>query len=263
MSGRFRCLGTAILSCSLTLTPFAQQPVGTAAPKPEAQLIKIKTNEVLLDVVANDKKGRPIQDLKPEEIEVYEDGVKQALTGFRLVGGAPSADKKVPAKNDVRPSAEAVATPGTPAIGQAEVAPLNLVTLLFDHLPVNRVMPVRDAALNFVDNSVTSEMLVRVMVVGQKLYLIEQYTNDRAKLRKAVERAVSTVEKSFAEQSSKLAAELTKQVEAAQAPDQAEQTPVLLARLSLDTLSFSDKMSSEVRSNYHVFSLLPFARAVV
>lgn len=262
MSERFRCLGTAILSFSLSLTPFAQQPTNPVAPRLEAQQFKIKTNEVLLDVVANDKKSRPIQDLKPEEIEVYEDGVRQTLTGFRLIGGPLPADKKTPPKNDVGLSSEAVASPGSPATEQAETAPLNLVTLLFDHLPVNRVMPVRDAALNFVDNSVTSEMLVRVMVVGQKLYLIEQYTNDRAKLRKAVERAVSTVEKSFAEQSNKLAAELTKQVEATPTPEQANQTQqALLARLSLDTLSYSDKMSREVRSNYHVFSLLPFARA--
>jgi VWFA-related protein len=258
MFAGFRSVTAVALSLSLIFPAFAQQAAPPAAANPEPQLVKIKTNEVLLDLVVNDKKGKPILDLKPEEIEVYEDGVKQTLTQFRQVGAALPNEK-----NAVKP-AEAAPVPAADAAATAkpETPPLNLVTLLFDHLPVNRVMPVRDAALNFVDNSVTRDMLVRVMVVGQKLYLIEQYTNDRAKLRKAVERAVSTVEKSFVEQSNRWAAELTKQVEAAaKEPEQANNQAVLLAQLSVDTLTFSDKLSREVRSNYHVFSLLPFARA--
>lgn len=260
MVGGLRCLVASALSLSLVFPAFAQQPA-TQIAKPDAQLLKIKTNEVLLDIVINDKKGRPIQDIRPEEIEVYEDGVKQTLTEFRRVGALlnkESKDKDTPKPTD---ATTATSSAGTTATG-SEAAPLNLVTLLFDHLPVNRVMPVRDAALNFLDNSITNDMLVRVMVVGQKLYLIEQYTNDRTKLRKAVERAVNTVEKSFVEQSNRLAADLTKQIEAAaKAPELASAPQTLLARLSLDTLEFSDKMSREVRSNYKVFSLLPFARA--
>jgi len=47
--------------------------------------VRIGSEEVLLDIVARDKKGRPITDLKADEIEVYEDGVKQQINSFRKV----------------------------------------------------------------------------------------------------------------------------------------------------------------------------------
>ena len=34
-----------------------------------------------------DKKGRPIKDLKPEELTITDSGTKQSVTGFRLVQG--------------------------------------------------------------------------------------------------------------------------------------------------------------------------------
>jgi VWFA-related protein len=263
MSGRFRSPLAMVrvigISFSLFLSAFAQQPSAPTASAQERPPIKIKTSEVLLDLVVNDKKGKPIRDLKAEEIEVYEDGVKQAVSQFRIVGSELTTGKKPDKKPQTAPPV-AGATP--PSASAESFSQPNLVTLLFDHLPVSRTLPVREAALYFVDNSVADNMLVRVMVVGQRLYLIEQFTNDRAKLRKAVERAVGTVEKSFAERSDALAAELTQQVEtASKNPEQSAATPAQLARFSLDTLSASKKMSSESPGKYHIFSLLPFARA--
>ena len=68
------------------------------------EVIRAVTQEVLLDVVVRDHKGRLIRDLRPEEIEVYDDGVRQKLTSFRLVTGsdvaglgseAPSSPKRL------------------------------------------------------------------------------------------------------------------------------------------------------------------------
>ncbi|MGH9800115.1 MAG: VWA domain-containing protein, partial [Blastocatellia bacterium] len=249
-----RALSTVALSCSLIFPSFAQQPQSGQSPE---QAVKIRTNEVLLDVTLQDKKGRPVRDIRQEEIEVYEDGVKQTISKFTLIGETP----KPTGQDSGKPSEAATAQPATPP-------QLNLVTMIFDHLPVQRVQLVRDAAFNFVDNSLAKNVLVRVMVVGQKLYLIEQFTNDRAKLRKAVERATSTVEKAHAENSRRIAGELetiaaessplsaiTESINAPASPQS------LLAKLSLDSLSGSEKVSQEVKSNLHVFSLLPFARA--
>lgn len=226
----------------------AQQPSGQ-------QPVKIKTSEVMLDVVVTDKNGRPVRDLKADEIEIYEDGVKQTAFKFSVVGAAANREKRTPTppKED-----------GAMTIATAAPPQLNLVTMIFDHLPANRVQPVRDAGYNFVDNSVTSDMLVRVVVIGQKLYVIEQFTNDRAKLRKAVERATGTVEKSFAEISNRIANELKPLAGDEANADAANPSPdpkALLARLTLETLAGSEKMSREGKRNLHVFSLLPFARA--
>ena len=44
--------------------------------------IRSTAQEVLLDMVFRDKKGRAIRDVRPEEIHIAEDGVEQKLTSF-------------------------------------------------------------------------------------------------------------------------------------------------------------------------------------
>ena len=44
--------------------------------------------QVLLDLVVRDKHERMVRDLTQNDIEVYEDGVKQDVRSFRLVSGA-------------------------------------------------------------------------------------------------------------------------------------------------------------------------------
>jgi len=251
MTRAARWLTVILICCAFVISSSGQQQPTPAAQTP----VKIPTNEVLLDVVVHDKKGRPVRDLKPEDLEVYEDGVRQTPSKFTLVGDAQanSAKSGSTVENDI-------ATNST--------TQLNLVTLLIDHLTAQRVQQVRDAAYSFIDNSLADNVLVRVMVVGRRLYVIEQFTNDRAKLKKAVERATGTVEKSFAEISNRIATELQ--------PIASENSPLAaiseslhslpsaeaqLAKLTLDTLAASEKLSNEVKSNLHVFSLLPFARA--
>lgn len=235
-----RWLLIGFLTFSLTFSIAAQQPL-TKEP------VKIRTSEVLLDILVRDKKGRPINDLRAEEIEIFEDGVKQTMTKFTAIG------KPIDNKKTAGPAEQEAVDTG----GESQPAPLNLVTLLFDHLPAVRVQPVRDAALNFLDNSITDNMQVRVMVIGKRLYLIEQFTKDKARLRKAIVTATGTVEKTFIENSDRLAAELRPVAEQSSSDDSAS----LLARVSLDTLTGSEKLSREVKTNHHIFPLLPFSRA--
>lgn len=63
---------------------FAQQPSPTPTPTrttqerlqlPEADdVVRITTNLVQVDAVITDKDGKLVTDLKPEEVEIYEDG---------------------------------------------------------------------------------------------------------------------------------------------------------------------------------------------
>ena len=50
--------------------------------------VRTTVDEVLLDLIVRDKKGKPVTDLKPEDLTVFDNGVKQTLTSFRLVSGA-------------------------------------------------------------------------------------------------------------------------------------------------------------------------------
>src|SRR5579864_7056222 len=80
-----------LCGCSLWGQSQAAQETSTQAI-PTNTTIRSTSQEVVLDMVFRDKKGRTIRDLKPEEIHISEDGLDQKLTSFRLVEGkAPAA----------------------------------------------------------------------------------------------------------------------------------------------------------------------------
>ena len=63
-------------------------PLAAQAPSPAAEptaVIHATTREVLLDFVARDRHHHAITDLRPEEVEVYEDGVLQKVNSFRNI----------------------------------------------------------------------------------------------------------------------------------------------------------------------------------
>src|ERR1035441_5700149 len=71
------------LCCILTGPVLAQN-----APQAESgPTIRATVNEVALDLVVRDKKGRLVKNLKPGDVEIYEDGVRQEIRSLRLVGG--------------------------------------------------------------------------------------------------------------------------------------------------------------------------------
>ena len=140
-----RCLVTfIILLGGLAWPPTLAQ---TPAPTP-AQTLKIGAKEVLLDVIVRDKKGRNLRDLKPEEIEIYEDGVKQTIHSFRLTESDPATGK----------------TLSPTAIPLDVEHPINLVTMVFDNLDNSSRKLAREAALDFVNNPALSNVLISVYV---------------------------------------------------------------------------------------------------
>lgn len=52
-------------------------------PQPE-EVLKVDTDLVSLDVVANDSEGRPVRNLKPNDFKIYIDNVEQPLAFFQL-----------------------------------------------------------------------------------------------------------------------------------------------------------------------------------
>src|SRR5262249_7753554 len=107
---KYRVLSIAMAAALLAPLPAPAQQV--AIPT-----VKTTVDEGLLDLIVRDKKGKPVTDLKTEDLNVLDNNVKQALTSFRLVSGA-----------------EAVATSGA----HTSLDPLRqirVVTLAFDAMP--------------------------------------------------------------------------------------------------------------------------------
>ncbi len=69
----------------LGFTVFGQTAVPTPPPLIDDEVVKISTALIQLDVSVTDKKGNPVKDLKPEEVEIYENGKKQTITNFSFI----------------------------------------------------------------------------------------------------------------------------------------------------------------------------------
>src|SRR5215212_8010148 len=60
---------------SLLLIIFPAFPPVPLSAQDQDEVIRVRSNEVRLDVVVRDKKGRPVKDLNATDFEVLEDGV--------------------------------------------------------------------------------------------------------------------------------------------------------------------------------------------
>lgn len=89
-----RYLLAASLITQMICGTVAQQ-TGTVRPPPPPQrttqqpqkpddddVVKITTNLVQVDAVVFDKNGKPVTDLRPDEVQIFEDGKQQKVTHF-------------------------------------------------------------------------------------------------------------------------------------------------------------------------------------
>jgi VWFA-related protein len=74
------------LSAQTPAQPPAQPPASTTATQ-QRPTFRVQVDLVTNDIVVRDEKGNFIPDLKKDEFEVYEDGVKQELTSMTVVTG--------------------------------------------------------------------------------------------------------------------------------------------------------------------------------
>jgi len=156
------------LAVIAALPASAQQPPATAAAS-QGPVVKTTVDEVVLDFIARDKKGKPVTDLTPEDLAVSDNGVKQQPTSFRLVQGA-----------------EAISQGGT-TTKLDPLRQLRLVTLCFDALgdPTQR-KTARTAAIDLVKGEQGSNVFYSVVVIDTRLLVLQQFTSDKDALTKAI-----------------------------------------------------------------------------
>ena len=93
VSGPQRLLPVALLSMvAFTVGLTAQTPPAPAGqpgqpPADQPPVFKVSVNLVTTDAIVRDNKGQFVADLKKEDFDIFEDGVKQDVTAFTLVHG--------------------------------------------------------------------------------------------------------------------------------------------------------------------------------
>src|SRR5690349_22266137 len=142
-----------------------QQPQQSASSQAPSPTVRSTANEVVLDMVFRDKKGRAIHDIRPEEIHVLEDGVEQKVTSFHLVEGKPG---------------ELFGAPKTASEnGSLALDPMRevrLVTLVFEGLDLDGKRFFRQALKDILDMAPQQNLYFSILTVDQGLHVIQPFT---------------------------------------------------------------------------------------
>ncbi len=163
-----------------------KQQQQSVAPRNQDEVVRISVTLVQVDVAVTDKKGRPITDLKPEEVEIYEDGRRQQITNFSYVSSEP-AEKAVPSPG-VRPNDKQPVVPPPARLRPNQVR--RTIALVVDNLTltVESTPYVRQALKKFVDEQMQPGDLVAIVRTGAGMGALQMFTADKRILYAAIER---------------------------------------------------------------------------
>jgi hypothetical protein len=117
MKSRICLVTLAAIAVIATRPAPAQQPAPAAAS--QGPVVKSTVDEVVLDFIARDKKGKPVTDLKLEDLAVTDNGAKEQPTSFRLVQGAEAISQSGAAHQARSPAPAAPGDPGLRSHGRS------------------------------------------------------------------------------------------------------------------------------------------------
>ena len=198
---------TALLLCSqFALTTVAQQPAPWPPPMPEApvrrktdaqkptqpaqpkrdddlDIVKITTNLVQVDAIVTDEKGKPVTDLRSNEVEILEDGKVRDISNLSYISLAP---KKSESTSESKSADNAVAPPVPLKPEQTR----RTMALVVDDLGLSfdSSTYVRRSLKKFVDEQMGPNDLVAIIRSGSGIGALQQFTNDKRQLYAAIER---------------------------------------------------------------------------
>jgi len=170
-------------------TNSAASSTASGAAQQADTTIRLTMQEVLLDLVVRDKRERLVSDLKPGDVEVYEDGVKQTPKSFQLVTGGEQTAA------DAKATQAATAQPNTRLNALREI---NLVSIVFTRMSPRSRDFAREAVVTFLKNQLLPNTLAAVYSLDYKLNALQVYTNDLAALTKAAGHAAQGVYSQYA-----------------------------------------------------------------
>jgi VWFA-related protein len=180
-----------LVACTVLVAAFPVQSQDKKDTKKSTDddVIKVSSNLVSLDVIVKDKKGRPITDLKPEDFTVSENGVPQKIEFF---------DSTLTTAVDVNQSANAAVSTETRRLPPSGF-PRNIIALVLDgqSTELANLKHVREGVIKYIRERINNNDSVALFSISGGLQLLQPFTQDKARLIAAVEKAYdsSTVAK--------------------------------------------------------------------
>jgi VWFA-related protein len=195
-----RWLGTFLVISMLFLSsvPTQAQQKKEAKKSGDDEVIKVDSNLVSLDVIVKDKKGKAVTDLKPEDFTISENGVPQriqffdsTLTGGKKAGQPTNATDRL-GESAGRESQRGVAPESKPR--NTYGLPRNIISLVMDgqSTELSNLKHVRDGIVKYIRERITDSDSVAVFSISGDLQLWQPFTQDKAKLLAAVDKAYTS-----------------------------------------------------------------------
>ena len=107
----------AQMICGATAQQTGNPTLGPPPPpqKPgDTEVVRITTNLVQVDAIITDKNGKAVSDLKPEEVQIFQDGKIQKITNF-LYSSAGSSVAETSPPSRVEPN-QTIGEPKAPSV---------------------------------------------------------------------------------------------------------------------------------------------------
>ncbi|MBA2524508.1 MAG: VWA domain-containing protein [Pyrinomonadaceae bacterium] len=191
------------LTLQLFLSTFAQQPTATPPASPDAEqqkseappkpgrmdddVVRITTNLVQIDAVVTDKRGKPVTDVRPEEIEIREDGRTQKVTNFIYV--PLESSEAAPPAGPPDKLLDRTAPPIPPVRLRPEQIRRTIALAVDDlGLSFESTYFVREGLKKFLDQQMQPDDLVAIIRTGGGIGALQQFTSDKRQLYAAVEK---------------------------------------------------------------------------
>jgi VWFA-related protein len=176
----------------ITLTAASGVPDQPAnAPQPQEGSVTLKLTSRLVDVgiVAYDKKGHPVKDLKQEDFEVYDNGRKQDIRFFSALTSQAQAQTQA----QTAPGAPPAAAPehafanraADTATGSMAAPEAGATILLIDesHIAWSDLSRARQEILRFLGTLPTGERVGLYTMTGLGFRVLEEVSTDHAALK--------------------------------------------------------------------------------
>jgi VWFA-related protein len=162
---------SAFVVSSVSLIVFSLFATASAQDKASSAQSTLRTETVLVEVpvVASDKRGHPVTDLRKEDFQVKEDGKLQTIALFEHL-------KHVPAPSIGLPVPEGVFTNRVQQTGPAR---LTIIAIDAVGTAITERQEVRKQLLDFISRNVSVDQPVALVMLGQnKIKILHDFTTD-------------------------------------------------------------------------------------
>ncbi len=181
-----------VLFLALAIAPLVSLTAQTPpAQQTGVERIVVGTNEVMLDAVVRDKKGRPVKDLQASDFQVIEDGVPQEIKSFRMVSGEASAAVSE-TKSDGSPTKAF-----RKVMEDFNAGRIGAVALVFDRLSQDSRTRARAAALSYLGEGLSANDFVGVFGIDLRLSVFQPFTNSNELIKQALDRVAAANSTSY------------------------------------------------------------------